>query len=56
VWRTLRLLPKSEVRSILDEEVNKEGIEFGCEFCGTKYKLAPSEVEQQIFGPSSADN
>ena len=56
VWRTLRLLPKTEVRSILDEEVNKEGIEFGCEFCGTKYKLAPSEVEQQIFGPSSADN
>lgn len=49
VWRTLRLLPKTEVRSILDDEVNKEGIEFGCEFCGTKYKLAPAQVEKEIF-------
>jgi len=48
VWRTLRLLPKDEVRQILDEPINSEKVTIGCEFCGVKYSLTREQIEKEI--------
>lgn len=41
VFRTLRLLPRSEVDDIVEKN---EQIEVKCEFCGKLYKLTPDEI------------
>ena len=42
IIRTLRLLPKAEVTSILDEQ---NGVEVKCDFCGKGYSLTREQVE-----------
>jgi len=53
VWRTLRLLPLEEVKSICE---NENGIEMKCEFCGTNYALTKAQVEKEIFDRASTNN
>lgn len=49
VWRTLRLLPKSEIRAILDDPINNQKVEIACEFCGEKYSVSKEEIESTIL-------
>ena len=48
VWRTLRLLPKDEVKAILAEPVNKDGVSINCEFCGEKYSLSQEQIKETL--------
>jgi molecular chaperone Hsp33 len=41
VFRTLRLLPRSEVDDIMEKN---EDIEVKCEWCGQRYNLTPDEI------------
>lgn len=43
--RSLRLLPREEVDSILKEEGN---VEARCHFCGKVYRMGPEEVEKTL--------
>lgn len=43
--RSLRLLPREEVDSILKEEGR---VDARCEFCGKVYRLGPEEVERRL--------
>jgi molecular chaperone Hsp33 len=45
VWRTLALLPRSEVAEILRDN---EEIEVRCEFCTTTRKLAPDAIRERL--------
>jgi len=45
LFRSLRLLPREEVDSILKEEGK---IEARCQFCGTVYDMGPEEVERKF--------
>lgn len=45
LMRSLRLLPRAEVDSILEEE---GGVEARCQFCGTVYRFGPEEVEKRF--------
>lgn len=45
LMRSLRLLPREEVDSILKEEGK---VEARCEFCGTVYRMGPEEVERRL--------
>lgn len=45
VWRTLALLPRSEVQQIIEEN---EEIEVRCEFCTTTRKLQPAEIRERL--------
>ena len=42
VFRTLRLLPKSEVDDIMEKN---EVIDIKCEFCGKRYQMTPEEIK-----------
>lgn len=44
-WRTLALLPRSEVAQILSEH---EQIEIRCEFCTTTRTLTPQEIRERL--------
>lgn len=44
--RSLRLLPREEVDTILREEGQ---IEARCQFCGTVYRMGPAEVEKRFL-------
>lgn len=44
-WRTLALLPRSEVAQILSEH---EKIEIRCEFCTTTRTLNPQEIRERL--------
>ena len=46
LMRSLRLLPRHEVDTILKEE---GCVEARCEFCGKVYRMGPDEVEKAIF-------
>lgn len=46
VWRTLALLSKEDVQSIVDGD---EDIEIKCEFCATKYSVTRKEVKQRLL-------
>ena len=41
VFRTLRLLPRSEVDDIMEKN---EEIEVKCEFCGKRYCMSPEKI------------
>jgi len=43
VYRTVALLPKSEMEETLEKEGN---IEVKCEFCKRKYSLSGKELEE----------
>ncbi|KAL7525235.1 hypothetical protein ACHAXR_002941 [Thalassiosira sp. AJA248-18] len=45
LMRSLRLLPREEVDTILKE---KEQVEARCEFCGKVYRMGPDEVEKRL--------
>ena len=45
VYRTLRLLPRSEVDDIMEKN---EDIEVKCEFCGKRYSLTPEQIREQL--------
>jgi len=51
VFRTLRLLPRSEVDEILEQN---EKIEAKCEFCGTYYRLTPDDIRAKLAEGSEA--
>lgn len=48
VWRTLRLLSKEDVVSILDEPENAKSVAFTCEFCNTKFALSREEIIEEL--------
>ncbi|KAL9187953.1 hypothetical protein ACHAXT_006331 [Thalassiosira profunda] len=53
--RSLRLLPREEVDTILEEEGK---VEARCQFCGKVYRMGPEEVERQFSlwqGDASSD-
>ncbi len=52
VYRTLRLLPRSEVDSILEKH---EDVEVKCEFCGKRYALTPQQVRDELEASPSGD-
>lgn len=41
VYRTLRLLPQSEIDDIVEKN---EEIEIKCEFCGKRYEMTPQQI------------
>eukprot|EP00536_Pseudo-nitzschia_multiseries_P001478 jgi/Psemu1/322080/estExt_fgenesh1_pg.C_190015 len=43
--RALRLIPRSEVDEILE---NEEKVEARCEFCGKTYSLGPDEIREEL--------
>jgi len=45
VFRTLRLLPRSEVDDIMEKN---EDIEIKCEFCGKRYNMSPAQIKEQL--------
>ena len=45
VFRTLRLLPRSEVDDIIEKN---EDIEVKCEFCGKRYELSPENILAEL--------
>jgi len=45
VMRTLRLLPRSEIDDILEQN---ETIEIKCEFCGKRYNMTPDIIREQL--------
>merc|ERR1712194_934194 len=45
LFRSLRLLPREEVDSILKEEGQ---IDARCEFCGKVYRVGPEDVERKF--------
>ena len=45
VFRTMRLLPKEELKQIMEEN---EVIEAKCEFCGTVYRMPPEQLAQNM--------
>merc|ERR1712087_124552 len=45
VFRTLRLLPADEIQAIKE---NNEVVEVKCEFCGTLYRLTPSQIDEGL--------
>lgn len=45
VWRTLALLPKSEVREIIEEN---DKVEVRCEFCTTTRTLTPEAIRERL--------
>jgi len=49
--RSLRLLPREEVDTILKEEGK---VEARCQFCGTVYRMGPEEVEK-VFCKAQGD-
>jgi molecular chaperone Hsp33 len=51
VWRALRLLPLSEIQSIVDEQPN---VEMKCDFCGTAYVVERQEIIDTILQPKEA--
>ena len=46
VWRTLALLPKEDIQSIVDGD---EDVEIKCEFCATKYSVTRQEVKRRLL-------
>ena len=55
LWRSLRLLPRKEVDTILEEEGK---VDARCDFCGTIYCLTPDMVKErldQATGDASSD-
>jgi molecular chaperone Hsp33 len=46
LMRSLRLLPREEVDSILKEEGQ---VEARCQFCGKVYRMGPEEVEKRFL-------
>ena len=48
VWRTLRLLSREDVVSILDEPENEKSVAFTCEFCNTKFALSREEIIEEL--------
>ena len=46
VWRALRLLPKDEIRDIVNEG---EEVSMKCEFCGESYGLSCTEIKTEIL-------
>ena len=56
LMRSLRLLPREEVASILTEEGK---VEARCQFCGKVYRMGPDEVKKRLDeakGDASSDN
>mmetsp|Transcript_22853 Transcript_22853/g.47310 ORF Transcript_22853/g.47310 Transcript_22853/m.47310 type:complete len:123 (+) Transcript_22853:245-613(+) len=51
LFRSLRLLPREEVDTILKEEGK---IEARCQFCGTVYRMSPQDVEKR-FSKATGD-
>lgn len=48
VWRTLRLMPKEEVRFMCDE-LDTTQVEMKCEFCGEKYSVEKKLIREEIL-------
>ena len=47
VFRTLRLLPRSEIDDIMEKN---EEIEVKCEFCGKRYRMTPEVILENLEG------
>jgi len=45
IYRTLRLLPRSEIDDIMEKN---EVIEVKCEFCGKRYNMAPDDIRENL--------
>ena len=46
VWRTLRLLPREEVASLVSDP---KDVEIKCEFCGETYLIDKAQIEERIL-------
>lgn len=46
VWRTLRLLPRDEIESIVEDP---QELTIKCEFCGESYSLSKQEIREKIL-------
>jgi molecular chaperone Hsp33 len=46
VWRALALLPKAEIKDILDTQGR---VEMKCDFCAQNYVLSKEEVTQELL-------
>ena len=49
VWRTLRLLPRSDIEEILQDPQNVEAVQVACEFCQQKYAIPSGEIREKIL-------
>jgi redox-regulated HSP33 family molecular chaperone len=47
VWRTLRLLPRSEISDIV--QTNEGPVSVKCEFCGSGYSVPLEEIRSQLL-------
>eukprot|EP00308_Calcidiscus_leptoporus_P026817 CAMPEP_0119362296 /NCGR_PEP_ID=MMETSP1334-20130426/9397_1 /TAXON_ID=127549 /ORGANISM="Calcidiscus leptoporus, Strain RCC1130" /LENGTH=124 /DNA_ID=CAMNT_0007377489 /DNA_START=100 /DNA_END=475 /DNA_ORIENTATION=- len=45
VLRTLRLLPRVELDDIMSKN---EVVEAKCEFCGTNYRMTPTDIREKL--------
>jgi molecular chaperone Hsp33 len=51
VFRTLRLLPRSEIDDIMEKN---EDIQVKCEFCGKRYELTPEVIKADLDAQKAA--
>ena len=51
VFRTLRLLPRSEIDDIMEKH---EDIEVKCEFCGKRYNMTPEQIQADLDANKAA--
>lgn len=49
VWRTLRLLPRSDIEEILLDPQNTESVNVDCEFCRQKYSIPATEIRDKLL-------
>lgn len=45
VWRAVMLMPRAEIKELIDEG---EDVSMRCEFCGESYVLKPSQIEERL--------
>ena len=46
VWRTLSILPKEDLKGIVEQE---ESVSVKCEFCGSEYKVTREEIRERLL-------
>ena len=51
VWRTLSILPKEDLKGIVEQE---ESVSVKCEFCGSEYKVTREEIRERLLDGAKA--
>ena len=54
IWRTLKLLPVSEIEDIVATHPHPD-IEIKCEFCGSLYNISISDIDSEILQDASTN-